>query len=110
MSSNATSLRPATCQIPVMPGRTDHTLSLPLLVVLELVRSARPWANQAHLTLQNVDQLRQFIQAEFSQKSAYRSDARIICNFEQLAIDTFLTDFSSYQLGDVILVNFAVAV
>ena len=52
---------------------------VPFLVVLELVLQGRPRPHDGHLSLEDVDELRKFIEARFPQEVSDRGDARIVC-------------------------------
>ena len=85
MSWNGTSLRPLTCQRPVMPGHGAQPPVLPVFVLRDLARDRWARADQAHLAAQDVEQLRQLVQAGAPEEAADRRDARIALHLEQRA-------------------------
>ena len=72
-SPNVECARAVTCQSPVMPGRHEEALEVVGLEVLGLVRDARARADERHVAAQDVDQLRQLVEARLAEPAA---DAR----------------------------------
>src|SRR5437660_48547 len=62
----------------------DEVLRLELL---DVSRDYRPRPDQAHLALEHIDQLRQFVQAALSQQPSHPRHPRVIANLEDQARD-----------------------
>ena len=65
------------------PGFHGKTPSLPVVIVTHLGRKGRPWADDTHFTLKNVDQLRQLVNAGLPEEgSDIGNDAGIFFDFK----------------------------
>ena len=79
-------MRPLICQMQVMPGFTERRLRNNHSYRSDFIRQGRARTNQTHLAAQDIEQLRQFINAGFAQKPADAGDARIVFDFECRAV------------------------
>ena len=70
ISWNPTLLRPRPpATFPYSRGHAEPAL-VPLFVVLPFVRKARPWAHEAHVAAQHIEQLGQLVQAGLPDEAA----------------------------------------
>src|ERR1700730_2304126 len=85
---------------------------MPQIVRPEFIGYRRPGANQRHLAAQNVQELRQFVQAGPANESSDGSYARIFLDFENRprAVLVGFTKLRGYELVDVCLENFSFAI
>src|SRR5688572_29268911 len=80
----------------------EDSPSVPQGVVLEFISDGRPWSDKRHLAAQDVDELRQLIEAALAEEVSERRNARIISHLESaLAAIQLFCD----QTPDVFLVN-----
>src|ERR1043166_9307295 len=56
---------------------------MPRFVLLELVRQRRTWPDEGHLPTQDVDELRQFVQACLAEHATDAGNPRVVRQFEQ---------------------------
>src|SRR3954465_15878433 len=56
------------------------------LVARDLARQRRPRADQAHVALDDVEQLRQLVERPLAQEAADRRDPRVVADLEQQAV------------------------
>src|SRR5438876_10763330 len=64
------------------PRRHAELPPLPVLEVLPFLGGHRPWADQAHVPLQDAPELGKLVEAEFPQESSHRRDPWIIGHLE----------------------------
>ena len=61
-------------------------LSLLQGILRDLIGSCRPWAYQAHVANQDIEQLGEFVDAEFADESSHASDPGIFFHFEKHSV------------------------
>ncbi len=82
------SFRPSTCQRPVSPGRHVEAARGPAGDLVRLVDDERARADEAHLALEHVPELRELVEARASQEAADARHARVdTLDLEQRAVD-----------------------
>ena len=70
---------------------------MPRLILGYFVGNLRTWADQAHFAAQNIVQLRQFINAQFTENAPQARHSRIVFDFEQCAFGFVLVAQLSLQ-------------
>src|SRR5258708_21588426 len=82
------------------PGLDAQADGVARPVLLDLARQRRPWSNQAHLPLEDVDQLRQLVEARPAEERADLADPWIVTHLEDRSIGLVVgQDFSQALLG-----------
>ena len=78
--------------LPVAAQARRHiqTLLLIIPILLHLAGQGRPRANDAHITLQNVPQLRKLIQTRLADKLAHAGNAGVVLDLEHRTIHLVL--------------------
>ena len=74
--------RPLTCQMHVTPGLHQQALTLAVRVVEELLGERRPRADQAHVSEQHVEELRELVDRQPTDRAADRRDPRVVADLE----------------------------
>ncbi len=74
-SSQEIAFRPLTCAQPVIPGLTSWRRAWVGVVPIHVLHQKRPRPHQAHVTLEHVEQLRQFVETERSEQSSCAAEA-----------------------------------
>src|SRR6202140_3164850 len=87
----------------------QHATTMPQIIGPKFISDGRPGANQRHLSAQNVQELRQFIQASPANKPSHGGDAWIFLDFEDRfrAVLGRFANLSGYELMDVFLMDFS---
>src|ERR1700730_6460203 len=70
-------------------GETGRNVEAPKMfqvVALEVVHGMRSWSHNAHIAFQDVQQLREFVNAVYAQKTAHTGDPGIIGDLKSSAI------------------------
>src|SRR5258708_37642185 len=68
------------------PGSDIEAPKMLQVIFLEIIFRMRAWPNDAHVPLQNVKKLRQFIDAVFAQETSQAGDSRVVSNLESCAV------------------------
>ena len=85
-SSNAEPERPEICQRPVIPGSTRYRAPVPVLEQPVVPERERSRADEAHLALDDVDDLRDLVEREAAQEPADARDPRVVADLEERAL------------------------
>src|SRR5260370_27045284 len=82
-------------------------MPVPFLIQLEFVRHRRPRTYEAHVSVQNVEQLRHLVDAKSPEPSPKRSDSRVASDFINLGAARFrlLGRVALNPLFDVLAMN-----
>ena len=91
-------------------GKRGEPFFVPVLVALPLVGQARPRTHQGHVPFENVEELREFVQAGLADELAEGKDAGVVGDLEHLYILVGTLDFTVDEILDVFLVDQGVAV
>ena len=85
-SANVTSDRPSICQMQVRPGVTSRRRCCQRSQPAGFVHRQRPRADQRHVALEHVPQLRQLVDAGLAEEVADAGDPRVVLQLERRAV------------------------
>lgn len=74
---------PLTCQMQVIPGLIEQYAKKDVAGTTDLVATDRPRADSAHISSQNVEQLRQIVESRPAQKTSQGGDRGSILAFDR---------------------------
>src|SRR5207247_3369403 len=82
--------------------RSHNPSPVPQRIVVDFVTYGRARTDQRHVTLEDIDELRQLIQTGFPDKPSYRGDSRVVLDLKRaIGVFHFLVD----EIANVLLMD-----